>query len=375
MHRGVNDFITWVEQNPGFEGLNLNPPCTAGDLAAVEERIASPLPADLRLMLQRYNGGAFPSGQLLKASDGGPDSMLEALEDLAKRLKMSVRDPELLLPFFRSDDGGVLAFDRSAGPVSDTWPILDYYVDSGEQRMVHRTFDGFCRLRVLEWTAADFYEEFTLTKYLSSGERHVTVEPDVSIAHATVAHAFRRAGKPELALAAYKRAARCVPAQPWCDWEALKISVLLGDAASALYAAARVSSRAPKARWDQRETTPIMVADVLGVIAPKLIQHRREALLRIYDQLTEQVEDDEDKQHVGAMRKAIFRGEAPPASLPLRSTAVPPDPDPVRFFESLKEGYRKGKVRDEDLLLDPVYAGLRATHDFAEILRVPRGFK
>jgi hypothetical protein len=373
MHRGVHDFIAWVEQHPGFPGLSLAAPSSDADLTAVEERIASPLPADLRLMLQRYNGGAFPSGQLLRTGSNGEDTMVAALEDLAKRLDMSERDPELLFPFFRSDDGGILAFDRSAGPVSDTWPILDYYVDSGEQRMVHRTFDGFCRLRVAEWTAPDFGGDFTLDSYLRSGERHVDIEPDVSIAHATVAHALRRAGKPEQALEAYLRGARCVPAQPWCDWEALKIAVILGDAKQALEAATRVSSRAPKSRWDQRETTPIMVADVLAVIAPRL-RARREALLRIYDQLTEQTEDESDKQHVAAIRRAVFAGEDPPPPLPLRTTAVPPDPDAARFFESLKQGYLRGKVRDEDMLLDPMYAVLRKTYDFAEVLRLPRGF-
>jgi hypothetical protein len=149
--------------------------------------------------------------------------------------------------------------------------------------------------------------------------------------------------------------------------------VILGDAKQALEAATRVSSRAPKSRWDQRETTPIMVADVLAVIAPRL-RARREALLRIYDQLTEQTEDESDKQHVAAIRRAVFAGEDPPPPLPLRTTAVPPDPDAARFFESLKQGYLRGKVRDEDMLLDPMYAVLRKTYDFAEVLRLPRGF-
>lgn len=373
MHRGVHDFIAWVERSPGFDGLAPNPPSSDVDLSAVEGCIASPLPADLRVMLQRYNGGKFPSGQLLRAGSAGDDTMLAVLDELATRLHKSVRDPELIFPFFRADDGGILAFDRSAGPVSDTWPILDYYADSGEQRLVHRTFDGFCRLRIAEWTAPGFGGEFTLESYLQSGERHVGIEPDVSIAHATVAHALRRAGKPDLALEAYLRGARCVPAQPWCDWEALKISAILGDARSALEAATRVSSRSPKSRWDQRETTPIMVADVLAVIAPRL-RARREALLRIYDQLTEQTDDETDKQHVTAIRRAVFAAEDPPPPLPLRTTAVPPDPDAARFLASLKAAYQRGRVRDEDLLLDPMYTALRKTHDFAEILRIPRVF-
>jgi hypothetical protein len=373
MHRGVHDFIAWVEQHPDFPGLKLSPPPPAADITAVEERIASPLPADLRTLIMRFNGGVFPSGQLLSAGEAGEHTMLAALDELAKRLNKSVRDPELLFPFFRADDGGILAFDRSAGPVSDTWPILDYYVDSGEQRMVHRTFDGFCRLRVAEWTDPAFNTAFTLDSYLQSGLRHVAIEPDVSIAHATVAHALRRAGKPEEALEAYLRGAHCVPAQPWCDWEALKIAVILGDGRNAIEAASRVSSRAPRSRWDQRETTPLMVADVLAVIAPALSE-RRDQLLRIYDQLAEQCDDDADRQHVVAVRRAVFARELPPPPLPLRTTAVPPDPDAARFFSSLKEGYRRGKVRDEDMLLDPVYAVLRQRYDFAEVLRIPRGF-
>ena len=246
MHRGVQDFIAWIEQHPHLGGLTRAAPATAAELALVEERIASPLPADLRFVLSRYNGGELPSGQLLSAGEGSPDSMLAVADELAERLHMPVRDPDLLFPFYRSDDGGILAFDRSAGPVADTWPIIDYYLESGEQRLVHRTFDGFCRLRVAEWTSADFGAEFTLASYLRSGERHVAIEPDVSVAHATVAHALRRAGRPEDALVAYLAAARCVPAQPWCDWEALKLAALLGDGRAAWEALVRLTARAPK---------------------------------------------------------------------------------------------------------------------------------
>jgi tetratricopeptide (TPR) repeat protein len=373
MHRGVHEFIAWIEQHPDIAGVTRTPPAAATDIGLIEERIASPLPADLRLMLSRHNGGVLPSGQLLHAGPEGQDSMLTVVDMLAARLGKPVRDPELLFPFYRSDDGGILAFDRSAGPVSDTWPIIDYYLESGEQRLVHRTFDGFCRLRVAEWTSKDFGAEFTLESYLRSGERHVAIEPDVSIAHATVAHALRRAGRPEDALQAYLRAARCVPAQAWCDWEALKIAALLGDVKAALESATRVSARAPYERWGQRETTPVMVADVLAVIAAKL-GPRREQLLRIYDQLTEQAESDADKQHIVAVRKALFADEVvPPPSAP-RTSSIPPGSDRAEFMAKLSEAYRTGAVRDEDLLLDPAYASLRRKFALADVLRVRRGF-
>jgi hypothetical protein len=373
MHRGVHDFIAWIEQHPDIAGVTQNPPAGAMAIGLIEERIASPLPGDLRLMLTRHNGGPLPSGQLLHAGVEGQDSMLAVLEMLARRLEKPQRDPELLFPFYRSDDGGILAFDRSAGPVSDTWPIIDYYMESGEQRLVHRTFDGFCRLRVAEWTSSDFGAEFTLDSYLRSGERHVAIEPDVSIAHATVAHALRRGGRPEEALQAYLRAARCVPAQPWCDWEALKIAALLGDSKAALEAATRVSARAPRPRWGQRETTPVMVADVLAVLAPRLTP-RREQLLRIYDQLVEQSDSERDKQHIVSVRKALFAEETPPAPKAVRTSSIPPSGDPKEWMAALAEAYRQGAVRDEDLLLDPAYAMARRRFTLAEILRVRRSF-
>ncbi|HKU39702.1 MAG TPA: SMI1/KNR4 family protein [Polyangiales bacterium] len=373
MHRGVHEFIVWIEQHPEIAGVTKNPPAQAVEIGLVEERIASPLPADLRLMLARHNGGPLPSGQLLHVGGDGPDSMLTVLEILARRLEKPVRDPELLFPFYRTDDGGILAFDRSAGPVSDTWPIIDYYMESGEQRLVHRTFDGFCRLRVAEWTSADFGAEFTLDSYLRSGERHVAIEPDVSIAHATVAHALRRAGRPEDALQSYLRAARCVPAQPWCDWEALKMAALLGDARAGLEAGGRVSARAPRARWEQRETTPAQVADVLAVLAPRL-DPRREQLLRIYDQLAEQVDEDSDRQHIVAVRKALFAEEEPPTPANPRTSSIPPSGDRAQWMNALKEAYRQGAVRDEDLLLDPAFAKHRAKFALGEVLRVRRGF-
>jgi hypothetical protein len=121
-------------------------------------------------LLSCYNGGSLPSGQLLSAGEG-PDSMLVVARELAAHCDKAVGDPALLFPFYRSDDGGVLTFDRSAGPLADTWPIVDVDPNSGEQRLVHRTFDGFCRLRVAEWSSPEFGGDFTLASYLKSGQK------------------------------------------------------------------------------------------------------------------------------------------------------------------------------------------------------------
>jgi len=324
-------------------------------------------------MLSRYNGGELPSGQLLSAGDTSPSSMLAVADELAERLEMPVRDPDLLFPFYRSDDGGILAFDRSAGPVADTWPIIDYYLESGEQRLVHRTFDGFCRLRVAEWSSTDFGGEFTLASYLRSGERHVAIEPDVSVAHATVAHALRRAGRPEDALAAYLDAARCVPAQAWCDWEALKLAALLGDGRAAWEAAVRLAARAPKPRWRQRETTPALVADVVAVIAARLAS-RRDRVLRLFDQLIQQEDGEREQRHIAAVRQSVLDQRPAPLPFTPRNHGIAAQADHALWIKAISAAYAKGKVRDEDLLLDPSYAPLRAGFVLADVLRVPRAF-
>jgi len=372
VHKGVHQFITWIRDNPEFPDVEMADAASSSALSSIEDRIHAPLPEDLGIVLQRHNGGALPSGTLLSAGDEGENSILRELIDLAARLGCSPHDPEVLLPFFRNDDGGVLAFDRTAGPVADTWPVVDYYADSGDLRLVHRTFDGWCRLSVAEWTAPDFDEAFTLTKYLESGQRHVRMEPDVSVAHATVAHALRRAGRPQEALNNYLQGARCLPSQPWSDWEALKLAVLLGDTKSALEAGGRISSRAPQSRWAERETTPELVAQVLGGIADKIVP--KEAVLRLLDQLADQATSDEARAVISGLRRALNGGDPLPPPNPVRELAVAPLPDADAFFEALRQAYFEGRVRDDDLLLEPQYQALRKTHDFAQILRTPREF-
>lgn len=373
LHRGVQSFTGWLEAHRESPGVELQPPATTAELSTVEDRTLSPLPADLRVVLGRTCGARLPSGTLLSARTDGPlPSIQQALSDLSEALQRSPNDPEMLLPFFQSDDGGLLAFDRSAGPVPDTWPIVDYYPENGELRLVYRTFDGFCRVCVADWTADDFEAPFSLKKYLESGKRHARIEPDVSVAHATVAHALRRAGRPESALRRYLLAARCVPALPWCDWEALKIAALLGDTRAGMEAAGRLCARAPAGRWAKRETTPLQVADVLGYLAASLPS--KEPVLRLFDQLSEQVSGDSERAHIAALRKACFDGSAPPPPVAVRPCAVAPDPDLARFKQAIMSAYEAGQVRDDDLLLEPAYAPLRERGELGTVLRVARDF-
>jgi hypothetical protein len=371
MHRGVQTVISWISDNPQSPEFMLAGPASPSQLSEVEEAFKSPLPSDLRLLLSRWNGGRLPSGRLLSAGGSGKDSMLQALAGLSALLQKPADDPELPLPYFRTKEGSVLAFDRGAGPVADTWPIVDCSADA-ELRLVHRTFDGWCRLCLTEWTSPDFKQEFSLEKYLRSGQRHAEIEPDVSTAHATVAHALRRSGRPEEALLSYLKAGRCVPALGWCDWEGLKLAVLLGDVARAQEAAARLCAYAPESGWLKRGTTPAQVAEVLGWLVPEL--DPPDPLLRLLDLLAAQAGDDEQRQRIAAIRHAAVSGDSLPPTHAMRATVTPPAPDPAVAWAALKSAYRLGAVRDEDLLLDPAYRPLRLHRPFAELLRVRREF-
>ncbi len=372
MHRGVEDFMRVVRSQGEALGIRPNPPATAAELSHLEHQIGSPLPTDLRLALSKFNGAALPTGTLLGVGQPLGETMEASLKELAERMERSFLDPDLPLPFHKNDEGALLAFDRSAGPVADTWPIIDYFVDTGEVRLVHRTFDGWCRTMVAGWTSPDFFDEFTLDKYLRAGERHAAIESDVASAHATVAHALKRAGRPDDALESYLRAARCVPPLLWCDWEALKVAALLGDRPAAFEAAGRLAARAPAYRWAQRETTPGRVADVLGKIA------RGDADLsrwtRLLDQLAGQTVETDDKDRVAAVRRALLHQEQLPLTQPSRASVMPAAPDLARWWATAYQAYVDGQLRDEDLLLDPTFEPLRAAYDFSQLLRIRREF-
>jgi hypothetical protein len=352
--------------------VSLGAPAQAAEITAVEDAIRSPLPSDLKVLLGCHNGGVLPSGTFLKAAAGGEQSMPDELAKVAKGFGKPANDPELPLPFFLTMQGSVLAFDRGAGPVADTWPIVDCPPGWDEVRLVHRTFDGFCRLLLAEWTSLDFGAEFTLDSYLRAGQRHTEVEPDVAAAHATVGHAQKRSGRPELALRSYLLAGRCVPPLPFCDFEALKLALLLKQTKPAYDAARRLCARAPSPYWKQRGVTPLQVADLLGLMVAEI--DPPEPLLRLLDQLAEQAPDETQSAAISQIRKAVFSGDALPATHPVRATAVTPQPDMDGFWSALEGAYLKGAVREEDLLLDASYRPLQKHRPLADILRVRRDF-
>lgn len=373
MHRGVRELIRWVQEHDGADNVKVHRPAQAKEITALEHQLGAPLPADLKLVLGVFDGGQLPNGTMLSAQPG-PGATIEAgLKALAADRDVSFLDPELLLPFHRTEAGSYLAFDRSAAPVSDTWPIVDYDIESGELRLIHRTFDGWCRLCVAEWTSDDYAAEFTVEKYLAQGRRHSAVEPDVSIAHVTVAHALRRAGEPEASLESYLRAGRCVPAVPWSDWEALKLAALLRYPAHALEAGTRLGKRAPASMWELRETTPSRVAYALAQVAPPPGE-AQEPWLRIFDQLVAQAQDDDDRAAASAIRAAVVAGRPVPEPDPLQEAPVEVTDDVEATWATMLESYRVGELREDDLLLDPRFAPISATHELADVLRVRRGF-
>jgi hypothetical protein len=374
MHRGVRDFIRWLEDNKERPGVKLQPPATARDLTAIEHETGSPIPLDLRLVLGRFNGAVTPIGVLLTAASGPGTTIEAALKEVAAQRECSWLDPDILLPFARTEQGSVLAFDRSAAPIADTWPIVDYDPETGEVRIVHRTFDGWCRTCVGEWNHPDFDQPFTLDRYLAAGRRHAEAEPDVSVAHVTVGHALRRAGEPEDALASYLRGARCVPAVPWADWEALKLATILHDPAAVLECASRLAKRTPEKTWEIRGTTPSRVAYLVARTVRTEKPEPRTQYLRAIDHLAKQAVDDDDRAAIKAIAEAMENDGPLPLPSPPKGNVVPAQPDLDAWWQTLRASYAAGQLRDDDLALDPTYAPLEGRYLLGDLLRIRREF-
>jgi hypothetical protein len=371
MHRGVREFIRWVRDHAKDGGtVSMEPPATAQGLSSLEHQLGSPLPADHRLVLGVFNGATLPSGRLLSAIPGPGHTIDAALRQIAQFFEQDFLDVELPLPFHRTSAGSFLCFDRSAAPVQDTWPIVDFDPESGLLRLTHRTFDGWCRLCVAEWTSDDFEDEFSVEKYLAQGTRHADIEPDVSIAHVTVAHAHRRAGEPEESLERYLKAARCVPPISWADWEALKLAALLRNAGDAFEAGSRLAKRAPPEMWEERGGTPSQAAFAIAKVAPA----GQGQWLRLIDLLCDQALDEDDKHAAEGIRAALNAQAPLPAPHPPAEAEVTPDEDLDVWWAQLCEAYREGSVREDTLLFDVKLGPLAARFDLADVLRIRRDF-
>ncbi len=374
MHRGIREFVAWVESQR--ESLALGSPATSEQFVAAEQRLGTTLPTDLRILLQRFNGGELPGGVLLGVG-GGPLS----IEGFAERFR---RGGELAaIPFYadgaesaRDVDGCELhALDAQAGPVPDTWPVQSIDPHEPERRpVVHRTLDGWCRLRFAEWSEEAPEEEPVLEAYLRQGLRHVEVEPDVAAAHATVAHALRRSGRPEDALGAYLRAARCVPPEPWCDWEALVLAALLGRIQEGFEAASRLAAPAPPARWLQRGVSPVGVAHVVARFVIRLDPIGADRWMGLLDLIVETVEGPDGLQ-VEAVRSAVAEErEPPPWPQAPRAGLVLPSGDPGAAWEVLRTAYLEGRLRAEHLVLDPALRDAALDRPVTDLLRIRRDF-
>ncbi len=375
MHRGIREFVAWVESHRGV--LALQPPASSEQLAAAERRLGAALPTDLRLLLQRFNGGELPGGVLL-----GVGHEVASIESFSERFR---RGDELGAVPFYADGAESLeqaascelhALDTQAGPVPDTWPVQSIDPHEPQRRpVVHRTLDGWCRLRFAEWSDQAPDGEPLLETYLRQGMRHVEVEPDVAAAHATVAHALRRLGRPEEALEAYLRAARCVPSEPWCDWEALVLAALLGRIQQGFEAASRLVAPAPAARWVQRGASPVGVAHVVARFCARLDPIGADRWLGLLDLLAETIEGPESL-HVEAVRVAVAEERDPPPwpQGPRAGLALSAEAPPEAVWHAARKAYLEGRLRAEHLLLDPTLRDVASDPPLAELLRLRRDF-
>lgn len=359
---GVNTLLSWLQENG--EDFELSDGATDSAIEGVERSFQHPLPSGMKTILTIHDGGELPTGHLLAAGISGPKTIATVINELA--------DPEnRFLPFFLDDDNKVaLAFDTHSGPVSDTWPIVDINMETKETALVHRTFDGWCESAVADWDQDE--EEFDLEAYLTLGERHVAIEPDVGSAHATLAHALRRSGRPEDAMVSYLNAARCIPSVPWCDWEALQLAVILNQPIPALEATSRLASKGPDGIWKARECSPRQVTDVVMKIAARANDPR--PWLHVLNLLARHV-SGKDEQHILDAHFSLTdpETEAPlPAGYDIKSVARVPNLDD--WWGAARAAYLKGDVRPLDMILDADLCKLGRVRPLADLLRERREF-
>lgn len=369
MHQGVRELLAWTRAHRDDPAVRLHPPARSSELTELERELGQPLPTDLRIVLGYFNGGRLPIAELLPCGIG-PGTIGAAVKSYAKHIGRDFLDPGLLLPFARTDEDSLLAFDRSAGPLADTWPIVDYHPSTGTHRLVYRTFDGFCRHALAEWTSDDFGKPFSLDLYLRKAERHLEAEGDVAAAHAALAHAERRAGLVDKAIQSYLRAGSLTPAEQWCDYEALKLSALINDAESGMQAATRLAQPSPRGRWEARETSPGRVAEAIGILARR--SGRREAILTLLRRLRDSA--FEELPIVDGVIAAVESGAPIPTRPASLTPVVEPSTDRNVYAQRLTDAYLAGTLRDENMLFDPGLAPLRDAGWFGELHRLRREF-
>ena len=269
MHRGVQARHRLDSSNtPVFRGSSCNRAGAAGrELSTVEDahRLAAagrPAAAARRAT----TAARSPSGTLLRAGGTRPRQHArraagarQAPEDVRARSRAAAA----VLPRRRRRAPGIRpqrgARRRTPGRSSTTTSTAA----SSAWCIARSTASAGCAL-ARSGPRPTSAAQFTLESYLRSGQRHVEIEPDVAVAHATVAHALRRAGKPELAL---RRTCAAHAACRLCRGATGKRSRSRCCSATPMRArgcGARLSRARRQPRWDQRATTPSWSADVLG---------------------------------------------------------------------------------------------------------------
>lgn len=369
MHQGVRDLLAWTRANRDNPAVRLHPPARSSELTALERELGQPLPTDLRIVLGYFNGGRLPIAELLPAGIG-PGTIGGALKSYAQHVGRDFLDRELLLPFARTDEDSLLAFDRAAGPLADTWPIVDYHPGTRTHRLVYRTFDGFCRHALSEWTSEDFGGPFSLDLYLRKAERHLEAEGDVAAAHAALAHAERRAGLVAKAIRSYLRAGALIPSEDWCDYEALKLAALTNDAEAGIQAASRLAQPCPRERWARREAEPGRVAEAMGILARR--SGKEGAFLSLLKRL--RLSAYEELPIVDGIIASLRIG-GPIETRPISpAPVVEPSTDRNVYAQRLTDAYVSGALRDENMLFDPGLAPLRDAGWFGELHKIRREF-
>ena len=131
-----------VDRNPDFEASRSARRRHPSELDRGEDASRSPLPAELHVLLSRWNGRALAVRDAAAHGRTGPDSILGVLGRGPRHA--TARSKTRVCPCPTSAARRAAAGVRSQRrAVADTWPIVDSTSDGNEERLRASHFDGW----------------------------------------------------------------------------------------------------------------------------------------------------------------------------------------------------------------------------------------
>ena len=206
--------------------LSLNPPVRDADLAALQESLGQPVPADYVALLRRFDGADLRGDRMLSASESLSEweSMPSALEGAYRGDPDWAEDgpPRHLLPIATDLEGNLKCLDLATpGP-----EVVDWHRETGEITTWHRDvvawimtcvttialrFDHRGRPRPIRGREAE-------TLPLRELRAHLAEDPEGSYPRMELGRWLSENGTPEEALFAFREAAVGQPERALCHY-------------------------------------------------------------------------------------------------------------------------------------------------------------